>query len=181
MSQEGSQSSSILSKGCGCLSLSLFSLIFFGIILEIVLPSFLVMANNAKQSEAKQYVGSMNRAQQAYYAEKVAFATSIDALGLGIKTETNNYKYSIRATKKAAFNYALAKDKNLKNYFGGVFLVDAKELDPNADRDEMTTATILCETEKRPLFRFKPADEPAEPIYQNGEVICGKGTTAVTK
>jgi type II secretory pathway pseudopilin PulG len=181
MRQQDFQSNSILSKGCGCLSLSLFSLIFFGIILEIVLPSFFVMAKNAKQSEAKQYVSAMNKGQQAYYAVTSAFSNYIPDLGLGIKTETTNYKYSTRVTKKAAFNYALAKDKNLNNYFGGVFLVHAKELDPNADRDEMTTATILCETEKRPLFRFKPADEPAEPIYQNGEVICGKGTTAVTK
>ena len=51
----------------------------------------------------------------------------------------------------------------------------------------MTTVTILCETEKRPFFRVKQTDmpdqpaEPAEPIYQNGEVICGKGTTEVSK
>ena len=179
MRQRDYNSASFLPNGCGCLVLLILLTPVIGVL--VFSSFFLCNANGARQSEGKQYVGSMNRAQQAYYAEKVAFATSIDALGLGIKTETNNYKYSIRATKKAAFNYALAKDKNLKNYFGGVFLVDAKELDPNADRDEMTTATILCETEKRPLFRFKPADEPAEPIYQNGEVICGKGTTAVTK
>ena len=48
----------------------------------------------------------------------------------------------------------------------------------------MTIVTILCQTEKRPLFRVKRTDEPdepAEPIYQNGEVICGKGTTEVSK
>ena len=142
------------------------------------------MPTKSKQSEGKQYVSSMNKAQQAYFAENNALATSIDALGIGIKTETNNYKYSIRATKTAALHYAVAKDKTLKNYVGGVFLVPAKKLDPNARRDEMTTATILCQTEKRPLFRVKRTDEPdepAEPIYQNGEVICGKGTTEVTK
>jgi hypothetical protein len=34
------------------------------------------------------------------------------------------------------------------------------------------------------FFRVKQkdeSDEPAQPIYQNGEVICGKGTTEVTK
>jgi hypothetical protein len=46
----------------------------------------------------------MNKAQQAVFIETTAFATSFDALGLGIKTETTNFKYSIRATKKAAFN-----------------------------------------------------------------------------
>ena len=134
------------------------------------------MATKAKQSEGKQYISSMNKGQQAYFAENPAFATSIAALGLGIKTETNNYKYSIRATKTAAFNYAVAKHKTLKDYVGGVFLVPAG--------DAITTVTILCQTEKRPFFRVKltdEPDEPAEPIYQNGEVICGTGTIEVAR
>jgi len=144
----------------------------------IALPSFLTMAMKAKQSEGKQYISSMNKGQQAYYAEKGNLATSVDALKIGRKTETINYKYSLRATKTGSFHYALAKGGMLKNYVGAVFLVPDY---PNAPKDAMTTTSILCETEERPLFRFKPADKPAEPTYQNGEVICGKGTTAVTK
>jgi type IV pilus assembly protein PilA len=56
----------------------------------------------------------MNKAQQAYFAEKNAFATSVNALGIGIKTETTSFKYSVRATKKAAFNYAVGKENPLK-------------------------------------------------------------------
>jgi len=151
---------------------------------EIFVGSFVVLANKAKQSEAKQYVSSINRGQQAYLAENSAFSNYIPALGLGIKTETNNYKYSTRTTQTAAFNYAVAKKPELKSYVGGVFLVPAQKLDPNARRDEMRTERILCETEKRPFFRVKRTDEPdepAEPIYQNGEIICGKGTTELTK
>ena len=153
---------------------------------EIFVPSFLSWANNVKQGEAKQYVSSLNKGQQAYFAENGAFSTSINALGIGMKqkTETTYYKYSTRVTKTAAFNYAVAQKPELKSYFGGVFLVPANKLDPNARRDEMTTESILCETEKRPWFRVKRTDEPnepAEPIYQNGEVICGKGTTDLTK
>jgi hypothetical protein len=186
---------SILLKGCGCLllvygatSLLPSGLFFtFGIkdkqVEVFVLPSLLTMAIKAKQSEAKQYLSSMNKGQQAYFAETSAFSNYIPALGLGLETETNNYKYSTRATQTAAFNYAVSKNKTLKNYVGGVFLVPAKKLDPNARRAEMTTLTILCETEKRPFFRVKRTDEPdelAEPIYQNGEIICGKGTTQLT-
>jgi type IV pilus assembly protein PilA len=152
---------------------------------EILVGTSASMVTKSKQSEAKQYVGSMNRAQQAKFAEDNAFASSVNALGLGIKTETTNYKYSTRATQTAAFNYAVAKKPELKSYFGGVFLIPipANKLDPNA-RDEMTTVTILCETEKRPWFIVKRTDEPdgpAQPIYQNGEVICGKGTTELSK
>jgi hypothetical protein len=68
----------------------------------------------------------MNKAQQAVFIEKSAFATSVNALGLGLKTETTTFKYSVRATKKAAFNYAVSKQKDLKSYVGGVFLVPAK-------------------------------------------------------
>ena len=170
----------------GAIVLSVSGLFFtFGIKdkqVEIFVPPFVTMAIKAKQSEAKQYVSSMNKGQQAYYADNSAFSNYIPALGLGLKTETNNYKYSTRVTQTAAFIYSVAKDKILKNYVGGVFLVPAK--DPNARRDEMTTVTIFCETDDRPFFRVKltnEPDEPAEPIYQNGEVICGTGTTKVTR
>ncbi|WP_445245759.1 type IV pilin-like G/H family protein [Microcoleus sp. OTE_8_concoct_300] len=188
---------SILLKGCGCLLLVFIGFIgchlfvsplffSFGIKdkqVEIFVDSFVRLANNLMQSEAIGYLRSMNKGQQAYFAETSAFSNSIPALGLGLETETNNYKYSTRATQTAAFNYAVSKKKTLNNYVGGVFLVPAKKLDPNARRDEMTTLTILCETEKRPFFRVKRTDEPdelAEPIYQNGEIICGKGTTQLT-
>jgi hypothetical protein len=151
---------------------------------EIFVDSFVVLANNLMQSEAIQYVDSMNRNQKFYFAINGAFFTSLDALGIGIKTETINYKYSLRVTQTASFHYAVAKKKTLKNYVGGVFIVPAKKLDPNACRDEVTTVAIFCQTEKRPFFRVKRTDEPdepAEPTYQNGEVICGKGTTELTK
>src|SRR4028118_532378 len=197
MRQQKSKSNSILLqvysgllKSCGCLLLVygatslLPSGLFFTLGIKdkkvevFVLPEE-TMAIKAMQPEAKQYLSSMNRRQQAYFAATSAFSNSIPALGLGLETETNNYKYSLRVTQTASFHYAVAKKKTLKNYVGGVFLVPAKKLDPNARRAEMTTLTILCETEKRPFFRVKRTDEPdepAEPIYQNGEIICGKGT-----
>jgi type IV pilus assembly protein PilA len=156
-------------NGCGCL---LF-LIFFGVIGAIALPSFLSASNRGKDKtvEAKQYVSSMSRYQQAYFAENNAFSSSVKALGMGIKTETTNFKYSIRVTKKAAFNYAVAKEKNLKSYVGGVFRVPAKNFDPNAAKEAITTTYILCEAD------FPGTVKPAEPTYENGEIACGKGTT----
>src|SRR6478672_5882657 len=57
-------------------------IIIIGILSAIALPSFLNQANKAKQSEAKQNVGSMNRAQQAYYLENSTFGTTVENLGL---------------------------------------------------------------------------------------------------
>ncbi len=153
--------------GCGCL------LLLMGIVVisAIALPSFLNQGGKAPQSENKQYVSAMNKAQQAVFIETSAFATSFDALGLGIKTETTNFKYSIRATKKAAFHYGVSKEKDLKSYVGGVFLLPAKNFDPHADKEEKTTTSILCESDSPGTIK------PAEPTYKNGKVACGKGTT----
>jgi hypothetical protein len=79
----------------------------------IALPSFTNQANKAKQSEAKQYVGSMNRAQQAVFAEKTSFASKIPDLSLGIKSETDNYKYQIIQKLNDSVVVAVAEPKNL--------------------------------------------------------------------
>ncbi|UNU24675.1 type IV pilin-like G/H family protein [Microcoleus vaginatus] len=144
-----------------------------GVIGAIALPSLFqdTTCGNTPTMEPRQYVGSMNRAQKALFIEKSAFATSFDALGLGIKTETTNFKYSIRATKKAAFNYGVSKKKDLKSYVGGVFIVPAKNFEPNAAKEERTTTSILCEADSPGTIN------PAEPTYENGKIACGKGTT----
>jgi type IV pilus assembly protein PilA len=154
------QENSKPANGCGCLVL----LMCIGVLTAIALPSYMSSVNKAKQSEGKQYVSSLNKGQKTYYVENTAFSNSIDALGLGIKAETTNYKYSTRVTKQAAFNYGVSKQEGVKSYVGGVFLVPAK-----------TTSAILCEADDLGTI------EPAKPIYQNGKLICGKGTTKLTK
>ncbi len=88
--------------GVGCfLGLMLLIAGFF----YILAPTFLNHSHKHKQSEGKTYVGSMNRAQQAYYLTEQSFSSNIDDLGLGIKTETESYAYSTQITDNAAFNY----------------------------------------------------------------------------
>ena len=155
--------------GCGCLLL-LICIIGVGPI--IILPSFLAPRNEPIFTEAQQYVASFNKAQQVYYAEESVFRTSVEALEIGLKTETPTYKYSFRITKKAAFSYGVSKQKELKSYVGGVFVVPAKEVDPNAAKHEiLTTQSIICKADHPGPIK------PAEPTYQNGKIACGKGTT----
>ena len=47
----------------------LLVIIIIGILSAIALPAFLNQANKAKQSEAKQYIASIDKVPQAYYAE----------------------------------------------------------------------------------------------------------------
>ncbi len=79
-------------------------IIIVGILSAIALPAFFNQASKAKQTEARQYVSSMNRAQQAYYLEKGMFADQISfgSLGLGIQTQTTNYTYNITGGERAA-------------------------------------------------------------------------------
>lgn len=153
--------------GCGCLLL----LMCISVLGSIALPSFPDRAGKAMQFEAKQYVSSINKGQQAYFAEKSAFATAVNGLELGIKTETTNYKYSVQTTKKAAFSYGVSKEKNLKSYVGAVFVIQVKS---NNTKDEMRTESILCSADKHGAIR------PLPPTLQKDKLVCGTGTTQVT-
>ncbi|OKH18449.1 type IV pilin-like G/H family protein [[Limnothrix rosea] IAM M-220] len=68
-------------------------IIIIGILSAIALPAFLNQANKARQSEAKQALGAINRGQQAYYLEKQLFSENIFGLGLGLQLATENYSY----------------------------------------------------------------------------------------
>jgi type IV pilus assembly protein PilA len=156
----------------GCLALlTIFLVLGIGSFV-LSLPSLLSCGNKGRQAEAKQNVGAMNRAQQAYYLENKAFSNSFESLGIGIRTQTINYEYSTRATKTAAFTYGIARKgtKNIKSYVGGVFVVPATNVDPKADKKEMTTVGILCEATSPGRTRL------ADPILQNNVPTCGSDT-----
>lgn len=73
----------------------LIVIIIIGILAAISLPSFLSQSNKARFAEAKAYVGTMSRLQQAYYLEKRVFADNINKLGLGVNTTTGSFTYSV--------------------------------------------------------------------------------------
>ncbi|MEK0179566.1 MAG: hypothetical protein EAZ78_12590 [Oscillatoriales cyanobacterium] len=128
--------------------------------------------NKARQSEAKQYVSSMNKAQQAFYAEYATFSSTIQKLGIGIKSETENYSYSIVLSndKRFAQSMALAKIDGLKNYTGIVSLIKS----PN---DESTsTQSRLCES-------TQPSKElPGTPTATNSpDLQCPSGYSDVLR
>jgi prepilin-type N-terminal cleavage/methylation domain-containing protein len=117
-------------------------IIIIGILSAIALPSFLNQANKAKQSEAKTYVGSINKGHQAFYTENTEFTSDINALGVGIETETTNYTYKVEVDNTTN-NDALTKGdtKNadaLNSYNGMVYLVTTG--------GASTSRTMLCET-----------------------------------
>jgi type IV pilus assembly protein PilA len=121
--------------------------IIIGILAAVALPSLLSQANKAKQVEARNNVGAMNRAQQSYNLEKPGFASDLASLGLGIATQTTNYKYSVTGGGTAATqvnNNAEFVDNKLKGYLGYTFSVEIN----NGGVIEKVTRAIICEAGK---------------------------------
>ncbi len=130
----------------------LMVIIVIGILSAISLPSFLSQANKARQTEAKTYIGSMNRAQQAEYMEQGSFTVDAGELGLGISSETANYIYRISvgsAAGNSVVNRAIPSDGSFSNvpglqsgalaYLGGV------KAGRHSGTGEASTLSVICE------------------------------------
>lgn len=133
-------------------------IIIIGILSAIALPSFLNQANKGKQSEAKQYVGTLVRSQQAYYLEKTEFADTLDKLSKPIAAVTENYKYATNAHSTGT-----ASKDALKSYGGTVFV--NKDANGNAN-----TAAVLCES-KNPV-KDAPLDAATIAADGSGTMTC---------
>ena len=119
-------------------------IIIIGILAAIALPSFLNQANKAKESEAKTYVGSAVRAQQAYFLENNMFTSQFTKVELGINTSTKNYQYTMTATAPKAAVYIFGASQNtvtLRSMVGAVAVGAATS-------GEATTLGVLCRGEK---------------------------------
>lgn len=113
-------------------------IIIIGILAAIALPSFLNQANKARQSEASTYVGTINRAQQAYYLENRAFETDFDKLEVGLPTETKDYKYE---SKLQGTTGVLTSGDPIKNDLKGV---GGRVFVTTDGAGNATTKAVLC-------------------------------------
>ena len=99
--------------------------IIIGILAAVALPSLLSQANKAKQVEARNNSGAINRAAQAYHLENGSCTTSIGALGVGIPTQTVNYQYSVVTAavggETVCWVASCAIKDKLKSYHGQMY------------------------------------------------------------
>ncbi|MCT7956751.1 type IV pilin-like G/H family protein [Laspinema palackyanum] len=138
--------------------------IIIGILAAVALPSLLSQANKAKQVEARNNVGAMNRAQQAFFLEKGRFG-AYSELGVGIQTETTNYKYEFNPPAPTTANSGLAilastLTNGLKPYTGLVWA----EVDETTSQS--TTRALLCEEKL-------PKAEAGSPTLGGAATDCG--------
>jgi hypothetical protein len=69
--------------------------LFYDFQLNTIVPPPSPSKVNSFSIEARDFIVSINKAQQAYYAEHGQFSDSIAKLGIGIKEQTKNYNYTI--------------------------------------------------------------------------------------
>jgi len=148
-------------------------IIIIGILSAIALPSFLNQANKAKQSEAKQYTGTLNRTQQAYYLEKSMFTTTLADMANPVPTATTNYTYTSTnlagGTNASVINNGIAKPttSSLKSYVGGVFV------QPVAAASDSSTTAVLCESKTAAVAAVTPPTLVGTP----GVATCDPGAS----
>ncbi len=115
--------------------------IIIGVLAAIALPSLLGQVNKAKQAEPKNNIGTINRAQQAYFLEYQGFAKDLSTLQVGVKSNTENFYYSIVTTANIGIIYASAYKKALKSYYGVVGTQQGQ-----GATSEALTVAIACES-----------------------------------
>lgn len=120
------------------------------------------------QLEAQQWVGAMNRAQQAYYLERSQFAGKLEDLGLQVRSETELYLYRVflhRDRTKAVMVAGVPKVRGLKTFIG---VVNASQIVRTGD---WTALAALCESESAiPTLPRVPTEIPL-----TGAVPCPAG------
>jgi len=141
-------------------------------------------AIRSREGRGMHLIGSINRAQQAYFMEKGKFSTSIAALGLGSPTETSDYRLRLLPQSTAQMtivtadvNEGYAEEQNLRIYRGAVSQITAKD-------GTRTTIAILCQqprgSRRSLLFGTPkpPAQPPALPYYSQADqtLHCGEGS-----
>jgi hypothetical protein len=134
--------------------------------------------------EALQYISSINKGQQAYYAEYGQFSDSSAKLSLGLKEQTKNYNYTIVSSmgpvqtlhnhrEPAQFESAIAivkpTDRNPgKSYTGAVFAYKKK------GSNLIRTISAICQSDRE---NESYAATLSPPTFDGQEIHCQPGTT----
>ncbi|ACK66530.1 pilin [Rippkaea orientalis PCC 8801] len=95
--------------------------IIIGVLAAIALPNLLSQVGKARESEAKSFVGAVNRAQQGYYTENAAFAGTLG--DVEVPAGTPKY-YSFPTTLGTSTGTVVANGTNnnkngTRDYAGG--------------------------------------------------------------
>lgn len=123
------------------------------------------------EDEAKKYMYALTQVQQAHYQELGKFAREIEEVSIGLRTETESYRYQIVPQEddtQSVMITAVAKDSKLPSYTGVVFVTKVN--------GEATTLTLICETHKPST---SPPTMPAAPTDGSLKIQCPAGSRSL--
>ncbi len=148
------------------------AIVMIAILSAIAWPAYLSMSSKARQTEARNTMGVINRSQLGFYQEESRFADSISELVFGIPVVTENYTYKDAYTggtpglidntsiPAATFLFANPQDTlAVKDYGAGVVLYSANGV--------VTLKSIVCEEQ------LTAANIPLEVIDGSGSFSQG--------
>lgn len=115
----------------------------------------------ASPSPAKLYVGTMNRAQQAYYLEWDNFASELEDLGVDIPAATDDYRYEVQSVEpERVVNVAIAQGSG-RSVIGAVYVMGD------------TMQAVVCEA-------LEPGSvELSAPTLEGDTLTCPSGTREI--
>lgn len=146
-------------------------IVIIGILTAVALPNFMNQAAKAKQSEAKQYISAINRAQIYRRSYSSTFASNFEELAIGTmagtgSSNTNSFTYSMSGDAESGTAYATSRDSALKSYSAAILHYNNTENLP-------TIASGLCENST-------PGSSAAAALTfatgVNAQVSCSTGT-----
>jgi prepilin-type N-terminal cleavage/methylation domain-containing protein len=146
----------------------LVTLVIGGILAAIALPSFMNQAMKAKQIEAKLFIGTLNRAQQAHMLEYLRFTSDMRRLGVTIR-HSQNYTYVTSADPSEqlyAIQHAESLHPQLNPIVGMVAL--------HSNGGNFGVSTILCQAQNPTMGRAP--DPTYDPTYDPTVLSCPTGT-----
>lgn len=118
-------------------------IIIIGVLSAVALPNLLGQVGKARESEAKNGVGAVNRAQQAYFTEESEFAFPTatnslndirDTLGVGLDLDFYNEVTAGSANAEILFANTNRDSDGTRDYGGGIAF----------DTDDRSFESVVC-------------------------------------
>ncbi len=151
---------------CGCLITS--SLCFLSVSL-VIRHYYYQLDRIPNESEAKAYIGTMNRANQAYFLEHQSFATQPFPEKIKFPSKSK-YNYKIEVIDEPAQSITTASPKfNHLNSYTGVIFAWVNSTDDESDTRFRSVICASIEPGKEP-----PAP-PTTPSSYEAEITCPNG------
>ena len=146
--------------------------IIIGVLAAIALPNLLGQVGRARETEARNTVGTLNRAQQAEFTETGSFAATIDALEVPA-INTNYYSFSVPVAAVQLATNSSNEDDGTRDYVGGVQYSQATR----------AFDTVVCRATSGPAYDL--SSSPAGFVENEGSaaspsaLACGTNTEEI--